>query len=103
MVVATPVFLLLLFSLGYGALGALFGYKWPGAKWMWGLWLAAISLPITVAAKIVFAELGVTFSIAPELILFLNIPGIILSCIGSGLAARYALQKSQQGIIPPAR
>lgn len=88
--------LLLIIILGYGALGTLFGYKWPGARWKWGLWLAAISLPITITTKIALAELGVPFDLPEVLALLLAIPSIILSCIGSGLAARYALRRSQQ-------
>lgn len=33
---------LLLFLISYGALGFLFGYRWPQGRWTWGLWLAVL-------------------------------------------------------------
>ncbi|HWS88140.1 MAG TPA: hypothetical protein VN282_14315 [Pyrinomonadaceae bacterium] len=37
---ATPV-VLVLFAVGYLALGAAFAFLWPGAAWRWGVWLCA--------------------------------------------------------------
>jgi hypothetical protein len=65
------------FALGYSALGAAFGFLWPGAGWRWGVWLCAAP------------SFAVPYFM-PDVRIFLGwaLVGLLPTCAGAYLARR---------------
>jgi hypothetical protein len=77
----------------YSALGAAFGYRWPGTGWKWGVWLAGVpSLIVLLRGIYIIEVLGVPMRFPIES-LFGFMLTIIFSCAAASVAAQQALKK----------
>ena len=96
-------------SLVYSALGAAFGYKWPGIRWKWGLLIATIpsllmplmiwfTIPSLLIPMIIILDgldvIGLYLtSVLLILIVALAIINTISACLAAGLTAWYSLRR----------